>query len=297
MRVAGLGQCSLDYLMVVDNYPLEDRKQEVVEWSVQGGGPVATALVALSRLGLETTFMGLLSDDEGGEKIRRGLVEEGVAIDHLVVRRGGTSQTAFITINRKRGTRTILWQRPAVAPLSPSEVSGAFLQGADFLLLDGLFMESSIKAAAMAREAGIPVMVDAGRMREGMEHLFGLSDYIVASEECGREFGGTPEGALKKFAAFKGRGATVTLGARGSATIIDGEFFYQPAFTVDVVDTTGAGDVFHGGYIYGLLKGWPLERTVRFATAFAGLKCRGVGGRSAIPTLQETLRLLEEGPV
>jgi sulfofructose kinase len=294
MKVVGLGQCSLDYLMVVDGYPREDTKQEVADWMVQGGGPVATALVSLSRLGIETAFMGIVSDDEAGGEIRRGLVREGVDVTYMVERRGGRSQTAFITINRERGTRTILWQRPTVRSIEPSEVGKDFLDGAAFLLLDSLFGSASLKAAEMAIEAEIPVMVDAGRVREGTEELLHHSDYIVASEEFAGEYGGTPEEALRRLEEFKPKAATVTLGDRGSMTISAGEISHQPAFDVDVVDTTGAGDVFHGGYIYGLLQGWEIKKTVKFASAFAGLKCREVGGREGIPTLQETMQFMKE---
>ncbi|MCP3677710.1 MAG: sugar kinase [Deltaproteobacteria bacterium] len=293
MKVAGLGQCSLDYLIVVDGYPREDTKKEVVDWTVQGGGPVATALVSLSRLSIETAFMGVVSNDEAGGEIRRGLVREDVDITHLLERRGGTSQTAFITINRVKDTRTILWQRPTVRAIEPSEVGKDLLDGAALLLLDGLFGEASLKAAEMAREAKIPVMVDAGRVREGTEELLSHADYIVASEEFAGEFGGTPEKALRKLEEFKPKAATITLGNRGSMTVSAGERFHQSAFDVDVVDTTGAGDVFHGGYIYGLLQRWEIKKTVEFASAFAGLKCREVGGRAGIPTLQETMEFTE----
>ncbi|MFQ5586506.1 MAG: carbohydrate kinase family protein [Thermodesulfobacteriota bacterium] len=294
MKVAGLGQCSLDYLIVVDDYPREDTKKEIIDWTVQGGGPVATALVALSRLGVGTTFMGLVSDDEAGKIIERRLANEKVDVKDILVRKGGRSQTAFITINREGGTRTILWQRPTVKVIRPSEVKRSLLKGAGLLLLDGLFAEASIKAAEMAKAMEIPVMIDAGRMREGMEELLRHSDYIVASEEFGREFSDTTERTLRKLMKFQPEAATITLGERGSMTIFRGGIFHQPAFDVDVVDTTGAGDVFHGGYIYGLLKEWEIEKTVRFASAFAGLKCRKLGGRSGIPTLQETMQFMEE---
>ncbi|MBI5468492.1 MAG: sugar kinase [Deltaproteobacteria bacterium] len=293
MKVAGLGQSSLDYIAFVDRFPEEDTKAEVTDFTVQGGGPVATALVSLSRLGVKTFFSGRVSDDHAGVEIRRGLKAEGVDVRGLKVQKGGSSQLAFILVNRKTGSRTILWQRPTVSPLSPSEVSPSFIKDKDFLLLDGLMMDSSVRAAKTARAAGVPVMLDAGRVRPGMLELAALSDYIVASEEFARGLKLTPLDALKRLSSLNPRAATVTLGARGSVTWAGGKIFRLSAFKVRAVDTTGAGDVFHGGYVYGLLQGWDIQKTVRFASAFAALKCLRPGGREGIPTLKAVLKFMK----
>lgn len=296
--VAGLGQCSLDYIASVDGYPAEDTKAEARSLTIQGGGPVATALVALSRLGARTRFMGLVSDDRAGEEIRRGLDEEGVDTGGLIAAPGGESQTAFIVVNSRTGSRTILWKRPTVAPLAPSDLDPSFIASADMLLLDGLMMEASLEAARAARAHGVPVMVDAGSLRPGMMELVGLCDYVVCSEGFARALAPDPSNppdpkeALGRLAGPNTLAATVTLGERGSITLHDDEVFATPAFEVPAVDTTGAGDVFHGGYIYGLLRGWDLPRTVRFASAFAALKCTRPGGRAGIPGLDETLRFM-----
>ncbi len=298
MLVTGIGQCSLDYLARVEDYPGPDAKCEVLRWEEQGGGPVATALVALRRLGVEARFYGVVGDDEAGEKIRASLVEEKVDAGGLKVRPGASSQTAFIVVDR-RGRRTIFWRRPSGAPLGPEELGGGFLEGADFLLLDGLMPGVSLYAAKKARELDVPVMLDAGRVREGTLELARLSDYVVASEEFGRELGlpdpfEDQEGFMRKAGEFFPGIFTATYGERGSVTLTPRLFIYQPAFSVDVVDTTGAGDVFHGGCVFGLLKGWGLRRTLRFASALAALKCRRPGGRAGIPTLEETLAFLRQ---
>jgi ribokinase len=292
MKVAGLGQASLDYIAFADAFPEEDSKAEVTDFTVQGGGPVATALVSLSRLGVKTFFSGRVSDDRAGVEIREGLRAEGVDIRGLKVQKGGSSQLAFILVNRKTGSRTILWQRPTVSPLSPSQISHGFIKDKDFLLLDGLMMDSSVRAAKTARAAGVPVMLDAGRVRPGMLELAALSDYIVASEEFARNLKLPPVDALKRLSRLNPRAATVTLGARGSVTWAGGEIFRSSAFKVRAVDTTGAGDVFHGGYVYGLLQGWNIKKTVRFASAFAALKCLKPGGRAGIPTLKAVLKFM-----
>ncbi len=288
-KVAGLGQCSLDYITTLKAYPEEDTKAEVEGITVQGGGPVATALVALSRLGVKSYFSGIISNDRAGAEIRAGLKKEGVDTRGLRQRPGGESQRAFIVAASSSGTRTIFWQRPTVAPLSANEVRASFLKDKDFLLLDALMPAASIKAATLANRAGVPVMCDAGSVREGMAELLPLCDYVVASEVFARSYAGTPVKCLKALGGIGVKAATVTLGRKGSITAERepgiGARFTTPAFKVKAVDTTGAGDVFHGGYIYGLLQGWKLERVVEFASAVAALKCEVPGGRSGIPFL------------
>lgn len=299
LTVTGLGQCSLDYIASVDGYPAEDTKAEARSLTIQGGGPVATALVALARLGVRARFMGRVSDDPPGEEIRRGLALEGVDTEGLASTPGGESQTAFIIVNSRTGSRTILWKRPTVAPLAPTDVDPSAIAASDMLLLDGLMMDASLEAARAAADHGVPVMLDAGSLRPGMMELAGMCDYVVCSERFARELVSNQPGpadpikTLEELSALNPVAATVTLGVRGSVTRSGAEVFATPAFEVPVVDTTGAGDVFHGGYAYGVLRGWDLPRTVRFASAFAALKCTRPGTRTGIPGLEDTLRFMD----
>lgn len=289
MKVIGLGQCSLDYIVTVKKFPKEDTKEEALGFITQGGGPVATALVALSRLGVKTYFTGIVSDDEAGRSIKKGLMAEGVDTLGLVVKKGGSSQRAFIVANIKNGSRTIYWQRPGVEELAPQDVNPSLIRGKDFLLIDGLMRSAAAGAAKSARDKKIPVMLDAGSMRPGMLKLCGLSDYVVGSEAFSTGISPDPVRTLKKISALGPKAVTITLGRFGSVTWSEGRVFKTPAFRIKAVDTTGAGDVFHGGYIYGLLKGWKIEDTVSFASGFAALKCLRPGGRTGIPDLKTTL--------
>jgi ribokinase len=292
--VIGIGQCSLDYLAFVDTYPPPDTKKEVSQWVEQGGGPVATALVTLSRLGIPCKFYGVIGDDGEGEKIKQSLITEGIDISNLKVRENARSQVAFIVIEKDGGRRTIFWRRPSGRELSIEELNEGFLDDALFLHLDGLMAEVSIYAARVAKKHNIPVMVDAGRLRPGMLELAKEADFFVASEEFATDMGwdGTPEGFITKAKELCAPVVTVTLGHRGSITWYKDEIIEIPAFKVDVVDTTGAGDVFHGGYIYGILQGWDIKKTLQFATAVAAMKCREPGGRKGIPTLDEAMEFL-----
>ncbi|MBT1076961.1 PfkB family carbohydrate kinase [Geobacter grbiciae] len=285
----GLGQCCWDTLAVVDSYPSPDSKAEAAVWAEQAGGPTATALVALARLGIPCRFAGVVGDDDAGSRIRQALDSEGVDGAFLVTRRGGASQRAFIMIERGSGRRTIVWRRPTGDPLDPREVPDAFLAGSSLLLLDGLMADASLHAAGRARSLGIPVMVDAGRMRPGMLDITRQCDYVVAAEQFFLDLGWdrTPEHFRGLAADLGAPVVTVTLGAAGSLTWSGNEPFHVPAFTVDAVDTTGAGDVFHGGYGYGILQGWSVRETVVFASAMAAMKCRQVGAQQGIPRLPD----------
>ncbi|MBF0487492.1 MAG: sugar kinase [Nitrospirae bacterium] len=286
--VAGLGQCSLDYLTFVDMFPVEDKKCEVSPWVIEGGGPVATALVVLNRLGVKTRFIGIVGDDEVGVKIKNGLIAEGVDISHMLTETGGSSQTACIIINRTTASRTILWSR---ASRDDCNIAESFLNGANILHLDGLMQEASINAAQMAKALGVPVMLDAGSVRERTRELLPLCDYVVCSEEFSKKYASSHEETLRRLTGLGVRFACVTLGSDGSLTMApDGHIFYHPAYDIEAVDTTGAGDVFHGGCIYGILNGWPHEKTIRFATATAAMKCLRTGGRAGIPRSSDEIK-------
>ncbi|MEE9523273.1 MAG: PfkB family carbohydrate kinase, partial [Thermodesulfovibrionales bacterium] len=189
LTVVGIGQCSWDYLSVVDAYPEVDTKKEVLQFEEQGGGPVATALVTLSRLGIQCRFYGITGDDTEGDKITGSLKDENIYVEGLIKRTGESSQIAYIVIGRNTGTRTIFWKRPSGEPLRHEELEDDFLDNADLLLLDGLMKDVSLFAAQKAKEGNIPIMLDAGRVREGTTELARLCDYIVGSEEFAKEIG------------------------------------------------------------------------------------------------------------
>jgi ribokinase len=290
LRVYGLGQCSLDTLGRIEAFPPPDAKCEFTGLTVQGGGPVATALVALSRWGIACTFAGVTGDDTAGEAIRMSLAAEGIDLAGLAVRPGALSQHAFIFAEPAReGQRTIFWQRPTGAPLLPAEVDAERIRQSRALHTDGLFIEASLFAAAAARKAGVPVVVDAGTLREGMLELAKRSDCFIASEAFGRALAGDGgvEAALERLAERGPRVAAITLGGRGYAALLEGRHIRKPAYPAKAVDTTGCGDIFHAGFVYGLLRGWGPERSLDFGAWAAARVSRRLGGRAGIPTLRQ----------
>ena len=294
--VVGLGQCCIDYLGVVGQYPDINEKSEIRDLTVQGGGPVATAMVTLARLGARTAFVGKISDDYFGDLIKESLTSEFVNIDSIIVEKDKRSQFAFITIEKETGKRTIFWSKATVTPLRPDEVNRNLISTAKILLLDGLMKEGSLEAAKHARDAGVTVVIDAGSMREGSLELIKMSDYFIASEDFARQYynGNDPKAAAMDLLELGAETVIVTLGEKGSISVSRKSYLYQPSFKVKAVDTTGCGDVFHGAFIFGLLQRWDLNKIMRFASATAALKCREIGGRTAIPDLREVEEFLEE---
>lgn len=288
-QVFGLGQCSLDSIGKVDAYPPPDAKCECSELVIQGGGPVATALAALSRWSVSCCFTGVIGDDLFGNMIKESLETEGIDITRLLVREGAESQFAFIAAEpEKQGRRTIFWRRPTGAPPGPEEVDYEALRRARVFHTDGLFMEASLAAAEAARAAKVPVVVDAGSLREGMLDLARLSDYFLASENFATDLVGEdgPVKACFRLSELGPRAVGVTLGPKGYVALAEENIIKRPAYPVRAVDTTGCGDVFHAGFIYGLLQGWQADQCLDLGAWAASRVALMLGGRAGIPRLE-----------
>jgi ribokinase len=289
IQVYGLGQCALDHLALVPSYPEPDTKCEFKDMTVQGGGPVATALVALSRWGISCAIAGVIGDDSFGAEIRRSLDEERADTTGLLVRRGCGSQFAFIAVEAGTGKRTIFWRRPTGAALAPNELNHDLIRSAQVLHTDGLFIEASLAAARSARATGVQVVVDAGTLREGMLELAKQSDCFLASATFARALVGDdrPLEACRRLAELGPRVVGVTLGENGYVALDQGRVIERPAYRVQAVDTTGCGDVFHGGFIYGLIQGWDAARCLDFSAWAAARVSLRLGGRDGIPPLAD----------
>jgi len=290
IEVVGLGQVCVDYIGHVPVYPMEDSKTELKDFYASCGGPAATALVTLARTGIATSFLGSISDDPFGVQIVNTLKEEGVDIACLKITPGCRSQFAFISVTQKDGKRTIFWQRSSAPELTPREVSLSPFPHARILHLDGLMVDAGILAALQARRRGMAVVMDAGTLRENTLELVKQVDVLIASESFSLALVGAQgdhQKALEDIRALGCRQAVITLGRRGSIGLDRNGLMRLPSFAVVSRDTTGAGDVYHGGYIYGLLQNWDMATCMAFASAAAALKCRNGGGWRGIPRIQE----------
>lgn len=285
----GMGQCCLDYIGKVPAYPLADSKCEFSDMVVQGGGPVATALVALARWGVSCAFSGVVGDDPFGPMIRQSLDDEGIDTSGLLVRKGFDSQFAFVAAEPGIGRRTIFWRRPTGAPLIPEELDYGRIRGARVLHTDGIFPEATLAACKAAKAAGVHVVVDAGSLREGMLDIARCSDFFIASATFAEAFVGEdkPLDACYMLAELGPAVVGITLGPEGYIALDKGRVIRGPAYPVAAVDTTGCGDVFHAGFIYGLLENWSVGKSLDFAAWTAAKVSLKIGGRAGIPMLED----------
>ncbi len=290
MRVLGVGNCTLDHIAVVDRFLEPDTQKEVLQFSQQGGGAVATATAALARWGAKSSIVGKVGDDGRGRQILKTLSDEGVDISLCVLQENAVSQLSMITIESPTGRRQRVYTRGSVEPLRKSEINDSVLDGVDFLLVDGTHPEVEMGLMEAARSRGIRVMLDAQENTPSIREAVAHCDVLVASERFASQFAGV--GELKSLCnALLEKGPTmvvVTLGDEGCVgmTASDHTMIRAAAFPVTVIDTTGAGDVFHAGVIFGLIQGWPLAKIARFANVAAGLTCSGIGSRGPLPTLE-----------
>jgi sugar/nucleoside kinase (ribokinase family) len=286
--VVGVGLNAIDHLCTVPAFPTFNSKQQMAGYACQPGGQVATAMVALQRWGCRTSYIGTFGDGIIGELSRRSLAEEHVDVSGAVQRRGVANQMAVILVDQASGERTVLMHRPPALVLQPDEVRHDLVTAGRVLHVDGYDLDAALTAAAWAHEAGMPVVVDLDTRVGAVERLVAISDAVIVSQEFAEQFTGIvePARAIERLAAATDAPlVAITLGDAGVIARSRLGIVTVPAYAVRCVDSTGAGDVFHAGFIYGLLRDWPLERALRFANAAAALKCTQVGGRSGIPTV------------
>lgn len=291
--VVGFGLNSVDHLCVVNRHPRLDSKQQLVAYEVQPGGQVPTALVALQRWGVQTAYVGAFGDDAGGRLSRESLRVEGIDLSACIERAGVRQQVSVILIDEITGERSVLWERVEDVVLRGDQVPMAALQRGRMLLMDAVDIPAATRAAQQARAQGILTVLDTDSPGPGIEALLRVTDVlIVGAEFPARLSPGTDvRQALRTAARLGPWFVGVTLGPGGALALVDGRFHYVPAFRTQVVDSTGAGDLFHAGSIFGLLQGWSPLDTLRFAAAAAALKCEQLGGRPGIPALARALSL------
>jgi sulfofructose kinase len=293
VRVVGVGEAALDHLGVVDRYPEQGTRQNVVALSIQGSGSVSTALAVLAQFGLDADFIGKVGDDAFGRFIRDSLKATGVNVKGMAVQADRMSPYNFIIAPEGRGRPTILHTAGDVAALSPNEVDLSIIDGANLLVLDGYQVDVQVAAAERANAAKVPVVLYATQVSEGMGELLALSNVLVASERFAAELAprGESEDSLLELSKMGPETVVVTIGEEGSVGLQGQKLVRQPPLHVNVTDTIGAGNVFLGGFCYGLTQDWSLERSMLVATAAAGLSCKSLGARGGIPSLEEALAL------
>ena len=293
--VVGVGLNATDTLLIVPHFPAYAGKVPFEEEILSPGGQVASAMVACARLGLRTKYIGTVGDDERGRIQMESLRGTGINLDHVQVRRGCPNQSAYIIIDRSTGERTVLWRRDDCLRIDPEEITA----------------DRSPARACCTSMATIPPPSPAPPKSPAATASPSPSmsiPSITASTACcptsitwspAREFPAAWTGETDPFRALETiqkeygmRVAAMTLGAHGALAREDGKFYYAPAFVVNCVDTTGAGDVFHGAFCYAVLQGMPMREALEFSNAMAALNCTALGARGGIRGLEDVRALM-----
>ena len=291
-QIAGAGVCCLDYIFYAPQIPWGETAQ-VVESRVQGGGLVGTALVACARLGASCLLFSFLSHDEVGVQIASELAAEGIKLEGVAGIPLGMSPYSFIHVNHRSGERTIFHQ-PASGLERTVLPDLDSITDCDVLLVDDYYPELALAAARRARRCGIPVVADLTMMPKKNLELLREISVLIAPRSFAAQIGQGDDlsAALRAIHRLGPETAMVTLGKKGylySSSECQGR---GKAFKVEVVDTTGAGDAFHGAFAFGLAHGWEIGRCAEFASAVAAIKCTKPGGRTGLPTLPQTIHFL-----
>ena len=296
--VVGCGLNMVDQLIEVSQHPEPDTKQPIRAMDYSPGGQVATAMVTCARLGLRARYFGKFGDDSHGKWGKESLSKEGVDIAASLIADSTPNGFSVVLVDRQRATRTILWSRDPALSLLPSEIDASIVCAGRVLLVDCHDTGASTVAARYARAAGIPTVIDVEHVRPGIEELLQEIDIIITAESFPSQLTGYDESGVALRAirdAYQPAMVCMTLGEKGSLALIGDTEIRTPGFSVPVVDTTGSGDVFRGGFIAGWIQGEgisPVADVLRYANAVAALKCRGLGARAAIPTQAEVDSLL-----
>jgi sulfofructose kinase len=297
----GFGLNAVDHLIVVPAYPAFDTKVRLSEHVRAAGGQVATTLAGLQRLGMRTAYAGRFGADDAGEFGLAELIKEGVNTEFAEVVEGAHNQIAFIIIEGHSGERTIIWDRDERLAYAPREAPTGIASRGRVLHLDAHDPPACVPLAWEARKSGTIVSADIDNIYDGLPELLPLIDVLISSKEFPRRLTGVADARASLIAVKERYGCALvgmTLGARGALLYQEGVFLESPAFAVPGVcrDTTGAGDAFHTGFLYGMLRGAELEACLGFANATAALKCRGLGARTALPTEKELTEFLNGNP-
>jgi sugar/nucleoside kinase (ribokinase family) len=291
-RIAGAGVCCLDHIFVAPQVAWGGTAR-VEEFRVQGGGLVGTAMVACARLGASCLLFSFLSHDEIGARVASELAAEGIKLEGVAGIPQGASPFSFIHVDSRSGERTI-FHRPATGLDRAVLPDLEGIADCDVLLVDDYYPDLALAAARTARRNGIPVVADVTVSLSKCPDLFGEIDVLIAPKAFAVQigYGGDVSGALQAIHQLGPKTAIITLGREGYVYSSPEGPGRGKAFKVAAVDTTGAGDAFHGAFAFGLARRWELLRCTEFAAAVAAIKCTKPGGRTGLPTLPQTIHFL-----
>jgi sulfofructose kinase len=288
--VVGVGLNATDTLILVPLVPLFGGKAPFKGELVSPGGQVASAMVTCARLGMRTKYIGTLGDDERGAIQLESLRASGINLDDIEIRPGCPNQSAYILVDQSSGERTVLWHRDDCLRIDPASLTPEKIACASLLHIDGHDTPAVSRAAEIARRHQIRVTLDVDTIYPGFDSVVPNVDYLISSWEFPTRWTQEPDPfrALAMIQDEYGmQVAAMTLGKDGALARMDGRYIYSPGFVVDCVDTTGAGDVFHGAFCYAVFESMPLREALEFSNAMAALNCTALGARGYIAGVSE----------
>jgi len=293
--IVGVGAAVYDTLLVFDSYPVEDTKLKAKKIKQSGGGPCATGLVAASKLGAKCGYIGVLSDDAGGVFLLQDFKKYNVDIGGIIIKKGYSSFCSFVIINETKSTRTCLFHRGDLPELCLDEYQKEMIKNAKVLMVDGNELNAAVEAAKYAKEHHTKVLFDAGGMYEGIDRLLPYADILIPSEEFALQYtkeDNVQDAAKKLFNMFHPDVVVITCGKMGGIMYDGMSLRHYPILDVEVVDSNGAGDVFHGAFAYAQVQGFDYYKSCIFSSAVSALKCTKLGAREGAPGYQETIDFL-----
>ena len=297
VKIVGIGANVFDTLYNIPTYPTEDTKMRATACKTAGGGPVATGLVAAQKLGEDTAYIGVLSDDNGGRFLKADFEKYGVKTGLIEVKSGYRSFASVLWLCADTASRTCVFDKGDLPPLVLTDEQKQGVRDAEILMVDGNEMDAAVDAAAIARDSGTKVLYDCGGLYEGVERLLALTDIMIPSEEFALGHTGcatAAEAAKNLFDLYSPEIVVITQGKRGGI-IYDGEKVTEyPIYPADVVDSNGSGDVFHGAFAAALVKGFDYLKCCHFSSAVSALKCTGIGARESVPDFETVKNYLKE---
>ena len=296
-KIVGIGACVFDTLYNIPSYPKEDTKMRATASKPAGGGPVATGLVAAQKLGEQTAYIGVLSDDNGGVFLKKDFEKYGVETDLIEVKSGYRSFASVLWLSADTTARTCVFDKGDLPALVLNDAQIEAIKNAEILMVDGNEMDAAVEAAKIARANGTKVLYDCGGLYAGVERLLAHTDIMIPSEEfsLGHTGAETAEEAAKKlYDTYHPEVVVVTQGKRGGIIYDGKEIVSYPIYPAVVVDSNGSGDVFHGAFAAAVCKGYGYLKCCHFSSAVSGLKCTGVGARESVPNFETVKNYMKE---
>jgi sulfofructose kinase len=294
--VVGVGLNATDTLILLPHFPAYGGKVAFEREILSPGGQVASALVACARLGMRVKYIGTVGDDERGRIQLASLQDSGINLDDVEIRRNCPNQTAYILVDQTTGERTVLWKRDECLRLPPESITDEKIACARLLHIDAHDTPAVARAAEIARRHRIPVTLDVDTIYPGCDRVLPKVDYLISSSEFPERWTSEadPFRALELIQnEYRIPVVAMTLGSYGALALANGHYLYSPAFVVNCIDTTGAGDVFHGAFCYAVIENMPLRETLEFSNAMAALNCTALGARGGISNVEGARALME----